>query len=111
MPKLFVYGSLRKGMSQHHHLKDQKFLGLASSVKKFLLEKILSPEDQQSYAIAYEDKNGEKLNGEIYEINGDILQMIDEYEEYPALYDRRAFDFTTDEGTTIEALMYCGHRR
>jgi gamma-glutamylaminecyclotransferase len=111
MPKLFVYGSLRKGMSQHHHLKDQTFIGLARSVKNFLLEKILSPEDQQSYAIAREDANGDKLNGEIYQIGDDILQMIDEYEEYPALYDRRAFDFITDEGTTIEALMYCGHRR
>ncbi len=111
MPKLFVYGSLRKGMSHHHYLKDQKFIGRARSALKFAVKMLTFEGIEGEYPIAQESGDGRPLDGEIYEINDDILQMLDEYEEYPELYDRRAFDFITDEGTTIEALMYCGHRR
>ena len=109
VPMLFVYGSLKHGMSEHHYLQDQHFIGPAHSAKKFALLQLQF--DGAAYPMAVESDDGTPLDGEIYEVDPDTLQAIDEYEDYPALYDRREFDFITDAGRTVHALMYCGPRR
>ena len=34
VPMLFVYGSLKQGMSHHHYLQDQHFIGQAHSAAR-----------------------------------------------------------------------------
>jgi len=109
MPMLFVYGSLKQGMSEHHYLQNQHFIGPAHSAEKFALLQVEF--DGVAYPMAVESDDGAPLDGEIYKVNPATLQAIDEYEDYPAVYDRRAFDFITDAGRTVQAQMYCGPRR
>jgi gamma-glutamylaminecyclotransferase len=111
MPLLFVYGSLRRGMSHHHHLQGQRFVASARSAGKFAIEHLTFEGIPGSYPRAQESDEGEYLTGEIFEIDAGTLQALDNYEEYPTLYDRREFDFITGAGEKIPALMYCGHRR
>ncbi len=109
MPVLFVYGSLKQGMSEHHYLQDQHFIGPAHSTQKFTLLQLQF--DGAAYPMAIESDDGAQIDGELYEVDPDTLQTIDKYEDYPDLYDRREFDFITDAGRTVHAQMYCGPRR
>jgi gamma-glutamylaminecyclotransferase len=111
MPMLFVYGSLRRGMSHHHHMNGQRFVATARSAVKFTIEQLTFEGVPGSYPRAQESDEGEHLQGEIFEVDAVALQLLDNYEEYPALYDRREFAFITEAGEKIPALMYCGHRR
>ena len=87
MNLVFVYGTLKKGGSNHHCLKDQKFLGAARTIPGFRLYDlgghpgmIPLPEDQAG------------VIGEVWEVDAaslaqlDVLEGIAEkiYERVPA---------------------------
>ena len=109
MPFIFVYGTLRRGGNHHHLLSEQRFVGAAASVDKFLIRHASTPEEPEGYPVATPDPAGQHLSGEIYEIDEKTLHILDEYEDYPRLYDRRRFDFNLVNGSIMRALMYCSH--
>ncbi|MBI4032026.1 MAG: gamma-glutamylcyclotransferase [Proteobacteria bacterium] len=109
MPLIFVYGTLRKGGNHHHLLGKDKFICSVRSRESFAVHHVTTQEEPEGYPVAVPSPAGETLEGEIYEISDETLRTLDEYEDYPRLYDRRTFEFTQDNGSIISALMYCGH--
>lgn len=113
MALLFVYGTLRQGMSHHHYLVTQTSIGHAISLDHFDVIHIHHPSEPNGYPMATRTKSdtGKPLSGEIYDIDNETLRILDEYEDYPAFYDRRTLRFMMDSGKIVEAIIYCGHEK
>ena len=72
MSLLFVYGTLKRGGSNHHYLTGQKFLGAASTVPGFRLYDLGGFPGLDEVA---EDKTG--VIGEVYEVDATALANLD----------------------------------
>lgn len=94
MKRIFVYGTLRKGGSNHRLLEKSKFVGVHITQNEYtmvdfgpfpaLLEEGVTP-----------------ITGEVYEIDNPTALAIDRLEGYPHLYQRKVID--TEYG---KALVY-----
>lgn len=72
MSLLFVYGTLKRGGSNHHYLTGQKFLGAASTTPGFRLYDLGGFPGLVEVA---EDKIG--VIGEIYDVDAKALEQLD----------------------------------
>ena len=80
--KVFVYGTLMRGESNHQFLRKARFLGPARTSPGYRLYSVgpypvLCPGGRQS------------VTGEVYGVSKRELALLDELEEYPLLYQRR----------------------
>ncbi len=100
--KLFVYGTLKKGMCNHHYLKNAKFLGKAVTKAPFPM---IAPMKWYPYLLDQQGK-GYRVEGELYEVDEETLAKIDELEEYPSYYTRRWIDVEDESGRSHRALAY-----
>ena len=100
--KLFVYGTLKKGLCNHHYLKSAKFLGKAVTKAPFPM---IAPMKWYPYLLDQQGK-GYRVEGELYEVDEETLAKIDELEEYPSYYTRRWIDVEDESGQTHRALAY-----
>jgi gamma-glutamylcyclotransferase (GGCT)/AIG2-like uncharacterized protein YtfP/cation transport regulator ChaC len=102
--KVFVYGSLRRHEKYHNILEDSKQLYEQAWVKGELYD------TKNGYPAL---KSGDKLvYGEIYEVSSDVLQKLDDLEEYQEgreenLFIRKEQDVHTDTGV-MTAFVYDG---
>jgi len=81
---LFVYGTLKREQRNNHFLHDQKFLSEAQTRPLYRLY------DSGPHPALVEDpKNGVMIHGEVWQVNDEALQMLDEYESVPVLFTRR----------------------
>lgn len=80
--RVFVYGTLRHGESNHSLLRQATLLGLHTLPGGYCLY------DLGPYPAAVQAAGGAQLVGEVYEIDRTILRDLDELEEYPEVYDR-----------------------
>jgi gamma-glutamylcyclotransferase (GGCT)/AIG2-like uncharacterized protein YtfP len=100
MPRIFVYGSLKRGCHNFHHLAGQRFLGEASTTQGYRLY------DLGSYPGMVTDvTDNEGVRGEIWEVDADTLARLDEFEGVDeGLYRRAPVDlnapFNLQEITT-----------
>lgn len=83
---IFVYGTLKKGKSNHNWLKqiENKFIGDALTNDKHALY-------NSGYGYPFLVKNidfGHRIQGEIYEINEVDLNVLDLLEGVPTLFKR-----------------------
>jgi gamma-glutamylcyclotransferase (GGCT)/AIG2-like uncharacterized protein YtfP len=62
--KLFVYGSQKRGFRNDKLLRDQTFIGDATTVENYTM----FPSPDFRIAIALENSNTYQLHGELYEI-------------------------------------------
>eukprot|EP00092_Neocalanus_flemingeri_P057389 GFUD01068200.1.p1 GENE.GFUD01068200.1~~GFUD01068200.1.p1 ORF type:complete len:156 (+),score=57.77 GFUD01068200.1:70-537(+) len=88
---VFVYGTLKKGEPNHHWLSSpengvQQFKGQAITVNQFPL--VIASRYNIPYLM---DKAGvgNKIMGEIYEVDEKMLEKLDELEDHPRYYERR----------------------
>ena len=79
---LFVYGTLRRGQSNHSQLADARFIAEARTEPRFELV------DLGGYPALVEG-GSTAISGELYELDGDLLARLDEFEEVPRLYERK----------------------
>lgn len=91
LPKHYVavYGSLRKGMGNHSLLKP----GLKDkSVLHSMNEKLDIPAKLYDTGCGFPalvpDAEGQRITVEVYKVNDQYLQRLDELEGYPDMYDR-----------------------
>ncbi len=82
MPRVFVYGTLRRGESHAHLLQAARYLGPHVTEPRFTLCDLGQYPAAVSWGVT-------ALHGEVYEIDDALLDRLDEYEEYPAVYERR----------------------
>ena len=100
--KLFVYGTLKKGLCNHHYLENAKFLGKAITKNPFPM---IAPMVWYPYLLDKEGA-GYRVEGELYEIDEKTLAKIDELEEYPSYYTRCWIKVEDENGQTHRALAY-----
>jgi gamma-glutamylcyclotransferase (GGCT)/AIG2-like uncharacterized protein YtfP len=91
---LFVYGTLRDGEKNHHMLEGAEFLGnkiLPGFVRTEGIGPAIIPGDE-----------GDSVEGELYSVEPEALEKIDEYEgdEYPRELAR------LEDGTEVSAYIY-----
>uniref|UniRef100_A0A1B0GBU8 Gamma-glutamylcyclotransferase family protein n=1 Tax=Glossina morsitans morsitans TaxID=37546 RepID=A0A1B0GBU8_GLOMM len=88
--KIFVYGTLKNGEFNHSLLTNAnngfaRYLGEGKTVEKYPL--IIGTRFNIPFLL---DKcgRGQNVNGEVYEVDEEMLKKLDELEEYPEYYDR-----------------------
>ena len=109
---LFVYGTLQRNQVNHHYLKSATPIGEATSVDGFHITLQRTPPDYpDGYPIATPNTDAPQLKGEIYEIDQDTLEAIDELEDYPYEYIREERGFTLSDGREVKALIYIGNTK
>ncbi|GIW95902.1 MAG: hypothetical protein KatS3mg110_3943 [Pirellulaceae bacterium] len=80
---LFVYGTLKRGYSRSWLLSEQKFLTPVSTQPRYRLY------DCGSYPALVEDPEGISIQGELWWVTAECVQMLDEVEGVPeGLYRR-----------------------
>ena len=80
--QVFVYGTLMKGESNHHYLRNARFLGKAATAPQYRLYSL------GAYPVLC-DAGKQRIHGEVYRISQVALQRLDELEEYPQYYQRK----------------------
>jgi len=93
--QVFVYGSLKRGMSGHHHLEGATFLGTGITFEKYLLT-------SNRYPLLSKLKQVCHVKGEIYQVNKAMLDKLDEYEEVPQYYTRETIKVRFDGNEEIK---------
>ena len=99
MHKIFVYGTLKQDWGNHLIINDQKYIGVAESIK---------PEWQMYSlggfpAILAGDK---RITGELYEVDDEAFARCDRLEGHPTLYKREQRQFVDLEGNVHTAWVY-----
>lgn len=79
--RVFVYGTLLAGESNHHWLRGAERLGEWATPPRFSLY------DTGPFP-ALCDHGTARVKGEVYRINGSQLTQLDQLEGYPHHYDR-----------------------
>jgi gamma-glutamylaminecyclotransferase len=69
---IFVYGTLKRGGTNHHYLDGQKFLGVARTPPGFRLFNLGEYPGMIAYA---DDRDG--VSGEIWSVDADCLARLD----------------------------------
>jgi gamma-glutamylaminecyclotransferase len=104
MPILFVYGTLKRGDCRHRFLAGSRFLGLAVTSPGYRLFNL------GDYPALVEDPSGGQIEGELYEVSGHGLRVLDEVEAVAdELYVRRSIQLASPTTQpTAEAYFYLG---
>jgi gamma-glutamylaminecyclotransferase len=100
--KLFVYGTLKRGLSNHHYLAGATYLGRARTKERYPL---VAPKRWYPYLINAPGE-GQRVVGELYEIDAATLKRIDRLEEYPSYYTRREIEVEDEAGRSHRAIAY-----
>ncbi len=101
---LFVYGSLRSGLRNHHMLDNSQYLGEFISEEYFHL---IAYETLQFPYLANLpiDKPKTKIKGEIYKVNSRTLKKLDLLESHNDIFQRQEKIFTNGKDT-VSAYVY-----
>ena len=94
--RLFVYGTLMRGGCRHELLANQRFLGPAHTTPHFALY------DLCAYpGLVRCESNGQSIEGELYEIDAEILPRLDAVEGVPDLYRREEIELQGVPGRVV----------
>lgn len=78
MTRIFVYGTLKRGCKNHHHLSGQSYVGEARTAPGFRLYHL------GSYPGMVADlADLEGVTGELWDVNDAALARLDEFEGVP----------------------------
>ncbi|MES2693078.1 MAG: gamma-glutamylcyclotransferase family protein [Verrucomicrobiota bacterium] len=99
---LFIYGTLKRGCSNHHHMAGQKFVGPARTVPGYHLC------DLGGYpAIVEKAGHPDGIVGEVWSIDAEGLERLDQFEGvHEGLYRRAPLALQAPfAGQTIDAYL------
>lgn len=83
--RVFTYGSLKRGQRNNILLRDSVFVQEAVTEPKYRLY------DCGSYPCMVKDeRNGQAIQGEVWDVDEDTLRRLDRLEGVPWLYQREA---------------------
>lgn len=75
---LFVYGTLKQGHPRCKYLSQQRYLGTARTAQSYSMYKVSN--SFPGLVEAFTDHPAQRIYGEIYEVDGDCLGVLDEVE-------------------------------
>jgi len=81
--KVFVYGTLKKGLGNHKLLESSKFIGNALTVGKWAM---VGKGMGFPYVLERDSINGKCIQGEVYEVNNEVAERLDILEGVPHHY-------------------------
>ena len=96
---IFVYGTLKKGFSNHYLLEGSEWVGAAKTLEKYSLYASGIPFVFKGEAVSH-------IYGELYRVDELTLKIIDRLEGHPEWYWREKDQFETKEGRTVTAWLY-----
>ena len=99
--RVFVYGTLLAGESNHRHLASARFVGEAKTEAAFRLY------DLGPYP-GLVAVGGDAVMGEVYEVDEPILAMLDRLEGHPRFYVRKGI--VLDSGETVQSYLLMPHQ-
>ncbi|KAM6986735.1 gamma-glutamylaminecyclotransferase B-like [Aplochiton taeniatus] len=117
MTRIFVYGTLKTGQPNYFRMVDKsngaaKFLGTARTVKKYPL--VIAGEYNIPFLLNIPG-DGQRIRGELYEVDDKMLAFLDDFESCPTMYQRTPVKLELDadteeslssEESTTEAFVY-----
>lgn len=96
---VFVYGTLRKGSSNHGLLRTAKFLGKATTMQPYALY-------LGEYPCVYKDEPHSRITGEVYAVDKATFARLDALEEHPQVYCREQIEVLLDSGEHLTCWLY-----
>lgn len=99
MHLVFVYGTLKKGLSNSYVMKNAKFIGLGITKEEYQLYKLRFP-------CLFETINGFQVRGEVYEVDDKLLAGLDYFEGVPDLYYRKEIEVFIEGIGLSKAFVY-----
>lgn len=103
--KVFVYGTLKKGNTNHCVIEGSTAHGEAETVENMGLY------DLGPYPFAMRGQHYKStIKGELYEVNQTTLKRLDKLEGYPRLYTRQKVD-VRQQKTVHKAWIYLLNRQ
>ena len=73
---LFVYGTLKRGHSNHGYLRGQQFISMAMTQPRYRLH------DLGGYpGMVLDERDGISIHGEIWNVDAECLARLDELED------------------------------
>jgi gamma-glutamylaminecyclotransferase len=83
--RVFVYGTLKSGFSNHYLLEGCEFFGCAATVPTYKMI-------ENGFPVIMPDPEGKPLAGEIYTVDNETLARLDQLEREGSSYDRKLID-------------------
>jgi gamma-glutamylaminecyclotransferase len=80
---LFVYGTLKRGLANHHLMAGQQFIGEAVTLPRYRVLD-LGPHP----GLIVDEANGLGVRGELWAVSAECLSRLDEFEEVPGPFVR-----------------------
>lgn len=87
---VFVYGTLKKGFSNHRLLASSELLGVAQTVKKYAMYSTGVP-------IVVKGEEVSRIHGELYRVDETTLVYLDSLEGHPDWYRREEVDVFVED--------------
>ncbi len=101
---IFVYGTLKRGCRNHSVLQSAEFLGEAWTQPGYRLVACgSSPNSYPGMVLAGE---GERVAGEVYRVDAELLTALDRFEDAPNEYLRTTIRLS--DGREAQAYLYRG---
>ena len=105
MHRVFVYGTLKSGFSNHYLLDGCEYLGGAATVPTYKMI-------ENGFPVIMPDAGGKPLAGEIYTVDDETLARLDQLEREGSSYDRKLIDVTlslvSGDRLPTKAFIYVG---
>jgi gamma-glutamylcyclotransferase (GGCT)/AIG2-like uncharacterized protein YtfP len=103
--RIFVYGTLKGGFWNHYLLEGCEFFGSAATVPTYKMI-------ENGFPVIMPDPEGKPVAGEIYTVDDERLERLDQLEHEGSSYDRRLIDVTlplaSGERLPTKAFIYVG---
>lgn len=100
---VFVYGTLRRGESNHHWLSNAEFVGTGVTADRMILVNL------GAYPAVVRDSHHASsafIQGEVYRVTSTTFARLDILEDYPKLYGREIVPITLDDGNALSSWIY-----
>ena len=85
--RVFVYGTLKRGFWNHYLLEGCELFGSAATVPTYKMI-------ENGFPVVMPDPEGKPVAGEIYTVDDETLERLDQLEREGSSYDRRLIDVT-----------------
>ena len=96
---VFVYGTLRKGSSNHDFMRTARFVGKAKTALPYALY-------LGEYPYVYKHEPLCPITGEVYAVDQNTLARLDDLEEHPSVYRREQTAVRLESGEELLCWLY-----
>ncbi|VDK87799.1 unnamed protein product [Litomosoides sigmodontis] len=108
MALVFVYGTLKRGEPNASVMTDlvtgmQRFAGTGRTVNAYPL--IIASKYNIPFCLN-KCGIGNRIRGELYEVDDQKLEILDKFEGHPTFYRRQSEEVEMDDGTVVTAWIY-----